>query len=596
MNLTLLTNRLKAPAKLLAWGTRTLALVVCFLYGQMPARLEGAPQKPNVLVIITDDQGYGDVGAHGNQMIQTPHLDRLHEQSVRLTQFHVDPTCSPTRSALMTGRYSTRTGVWHTILGRSILYRDETTLADLFRAGGYRTGMFGKWHLGDNYPYRPTDRGFDVAVHHGGGGVTQTPDAWGNDYFDDTYFRNNQKERFEGYCTDVFFKEAMDFIGTPSEKPFFCYLSTNAPHGPFLVAESYKKPYLEKAVSEPMASFYGMITNIDENLGRLRTFLEANGLSENTLLIFMTDNGTAAGLSRPKANETQSAKWKGFNDGMRGTKGSAYDGGHRVPSFWYWPQGELGNPRDMDSLTAHIDLLPTLADICHLDTTTTQPLDGISLLPWLQNRPNTFPDRTLFVHSQRIEYPRKWKTASVMTDRWRLIDGKELYDIREDPGQERDLSVSHPETVHRLRTAYDDWWASLKPRFDSHPFIVIGSPKANPTTITAHDWHGSSVPWNQRMIRNMPAANGYWMVECEHTGWYRFTLRHWPAEEPKEIVATEARLRIADVDQTIVVNEPTQQVRFTVYLKEGTTQLETWLTDSKNQETRGAFFIDVEAL
>ncbi|MHC4286035.1 MAG: arylsulfatase [Planctomycetota bacterium] len=275
-------------------------------------------KRPNVILVITDDQGYGDLGCHGNPVIQTPNLDRLYSQSIRLTDFHVDPTCSPTRSALMTGHYSTRTGVWHTIMGRSLLGKHEVTIADVFSGSEYRTGIFGKWHLGDNYPFRPQDRGFNEVLVHGGGGVGQGPDFWGNDYFDDTYQHNGKFKKFSGYCTDVWFDGAMKFIEANKERPFFCYLTTNAPHGPYNVAEKYKKMY-EDNKDVPNAAFYGMITNIDENMGRLMKKLKAEGLEKDTILIFMTDNGTSAGY-RGKQGQI-----KGYNAGMRGTKGSEYD-------------------------------------------------------------------------------------------------------------------------------------------------------------------------------------------------------------------------------------------------------------------------------
>src|SRR5262245_5713972 len=209
-----------------------------------------APRPPNVVVILTDDQGYGDLSCHGNTVLKTPNLDRLHGRSVRLTNFHVDPTCSPTRAALMTGRYSSRTGVWHTIMGRSILRRDEVTLAELFARAGYRTGIFGKWHLGDNFPYRPQDRGFHDCVVHGGGGVGQTPDFWGNRYFDDTYLENGRPRRFAGYCTDVFFDQALAFLDRHKARPFFLYLATNAPHAPYRVPERYRQVYRKLGVPE----------------------------------------------------------------------------------------------------------------------------------------------------------------------------------------------------------------------------------------------------------------------------------------------------------------------------------------------------------
>ena len=320
------------------FSTFALFIVFC-LVGLRCNPATDPVSAPNIIIIITDDQGYGDVGAHGNSVIQTPHLDELWSESVRMTNFHVDPTCSPTRSALMTGRYSTRTGVWHTIMGRSLMDTNEQTLAEVFQANGYKTGMVGKWHLGDNYPLRPQDQGFEDVVWHKGGGVGQGPDYWGNDYFDDTYWRGDVPEPFEGYCTDVWFSEAMRFVEENKEDPFFLYLSTNAPHGPFLVDEKYSQPYTDQGVPAPMDAFYGMITNIDENLGALRTKLDELGLSENTLLIYMADNGTAAGVARTDAE----GDWKGFNAGMRGIKGSEYEGGHRIPFLVHWPAKGLND-------------------------------------------------------------------------------------------------------------------------------------------------------------------------------------------------------------------------------------------------------------
>ena len=253
-------------------------------------------RRPNVVLINTDDQGYGDLGCHGNPVLKTPHLDRLYSQSVRLTNFHVDPTCSPTRAALMTGRYSTRTGVWHTVMGRHMPRTDNIMMPQVFADNGYRTAIFGKWHLGDSYPYRPHDRGFHFALTHGGGGIGQIPDFWGNDYFDDTYFHNDLPKKFDGYCTDIFFHEAMEFIDARQTQPFFVYLSTNAPHSPYRVLESYAKQYEEAVGGDAqLAKFYGMIANLDQNVGRLLRQLDQLNLTRDTLVIFMTDNGTSRG-------------------------------------------------------------------------------------------------------------------------------------------------------------------------------------------------------------------------------------------------------------------------------------------------------------
>jgi len=551
------------------------------------SRTAAGRRQPNVILVITDDQGYGDLGCHGNPIIQTPNLDRLHTQSTRLTNFHVDPTCSPTRSALMTGRYSSRTGVWHTIMGRSLLRSDEVTMADVFAASGYRTGIYGKWHLGDNYPFRPQDRGFHEVLVHGGGAIGNTPDFWDNDYFDDTYWHNGEPEQFKGYCTDVWFEEAIKFIEQNKDRPFFLYLTTNAPHGPYNVAEKYSKPYMDKGVPERQARFYGMITNIDENMGRLMKRLSASGLENNTILIFMTDNGTAAG----------------DRGGMRGGKGSEYDGGHRVPFFIRWPGGPEGG-RDIARITAHIDVLPTLLDLCGLEKPKKIGFDGMSLVPLLTGK-GPWPDRTLFVHSQRIEHPREWRKCAAVTERWRLINGRELYDVIADPGQKLNVADKHPVVTEKLRKAYKDWWADISDRFEEYCEIILGSDKETPSRLTTHDWHGENVPWDQSHIRRGLQANGFWAVEVARDGMYEFTLRRWPVEvdQPitsaipggKAISATKARLKIADVDVTQPVPEGVSAVTFRVRLKKGKTRLQTWFTDEKGA-SRGAYYVYVKRL
>ena len=574
-------------------------LIGVFALAALPAPAAQAKEtqrkRPNVVLVITDDQGYGDVGALGNTMIETPNLDALHRQSMRLTDFHVDPTCSPTRSALMSGRYSTRTGVWHTIMGRSLMSPRELTVAEVFKSADYRTGMFGKWHLGENHPLRPHDQGFDDVLCHGGGGVGQGPDWWGNDYFDDTYFRNGKPEKFTGYCTDVWFAEAMKFIERNRDRPFFCYLSTNAPHGPLNVDEKYSKPYEEKGVAPNMAKFYGMITNIDENMGKLMAQLDRLKIADDTILVFMTDNGTAAG--RPIKRQ-KPGQWAGFNAGMRGAKGSEYDGGHRVPLFIRWPAGGLAGGRDCDQLAAHVDVLPTLADLAGIEKPDGPPLDGRSLAPLLQGNTADWPERTLFVHSQRIPDPEKWRKCAVMTERWRLVNGKELFDIQADPGQKTNLAESRPETVGQLRDAYEAWWKSLSVVFDQRVHIGIGSEAENPVQLHPHDWHVTSQAlssWHQGHVQSGHLGNGFWAVEVMRPGKYEFELRRWPKHVGGPIEATAARLKIGEIDVDQPVAPDAAKTTFQLDLKPGKTHLQTWLT-LPNGKTRGAYFVYVKYL
>ncbi|MCA8995369.1 MAG: arylsulfatase [Planctomycetaceae bacterium] len=574
-------------------------LLVGVLGALFPESSEADPSRPNVVLVITDDQGYGDIAAHGNTMIRTPNLDRLHGQSIRLTDFHVDPTCSPTRSALMTGRYSTRTGVWHTIQGRSLMSPTELTLGEVFQANGYQTAMFGKWHLGDNAPLRPQDQGFETTIHHGGGGVGQTPDWWGNDYFDDIYVHEDGRaEQFHDYCTDVWFQQTIKYVdqARKSDRPFFCYLATNAPHGPYYVSREEKQPYLDAGVPEPMASFYGMITNIDRNLGFLMDRLEDWHLAENTILIFMTDNGTAAGVARRRPQ----AQWQGFNAGMRGQKGSEYDGGHRVPFFIRWPNGKLTGGRDVKTLSAHIDVLPTLVDLCGLTKPDGPPLDGMSLVPALSKPDVEFPSRTLFVHSQRIETPEKWRLSSVLTDRWRLVNGKELFDIRADPGQQSNVASANGEVVQRLRAAYDEWWQSLVPVFDEHVRIDLGNPAEPISHLTCHDWLVESndaplVPWNQQQVAQDLERNGVWAVNVVQPGTYELTLRMRPGGVISNLPQGTARMRIGDQQTSTPIQPGDFKAVLKAELPAGPAMLQTWL-EADSGESRGAYFVDVRLL
>lgn len=434
-----------------------------------------AGSRPNVVLIMTDDQGYGEIGRHGNPVIRTPQLDRLHDVSVRFTNFHVSPTCAPTRSALMTGRHEFKNGVTHTIFERERLTLKATTIAQVLHSAGYTTGIFGKWHLGDEDAYQPGPRGFDEVFIHGGGGIGQTypgscGDAPGNEYFNPTIRHNGRFERTQGYCSDVFFDQTMKWIDAQrgGPRPFFAYLAPNAPHDPFVSpGPQYDRLYAGKGLGRYTAPYYAMISNLDDNVGRLLARLDAWGLATNTLVIFMTDNGHSV----PDA----------YNAGMRGMKCGPYQGGTRVPAFWYWP-GRLA-AGDRPQLTAHIDVFPTLAQLAgaELKDEVARQVEGRSLLPLLASAEAAWPERFLFTHVGRWDRGQaaqsKYRQCAVQNSRFALVNNAELYDLQTDPGETKNVITEHPQVVAKLRAAYDDWWESVLPGLVNE--LVVG-PRLNP--------------------------------------------------------------------------------------------------------------------
>ncbi|MCO6048157.1 arylsulfatase [Aeoliella sp. ICT_H6.2] len=561
---------------------------------------------PNVILVMTDDQGYGDLGCHGNPILKTPNLDELYAESVRFTDFHVSPYCTPTRAALMTGHYAGYTGAFRTSSGRSMMHRDQKTIADLFADAGYATGMVGKWHLGDNAPHRPQDRGFQDVVWHRCGGIGQASDYWGNDYFDDTYERNGKFEKFEGYCTDVWFREGIRFIEENKEKPFFLYLAPNAPHGPYLVPEKWAEPYIGNR-DVPKANFYGMIANIDHNMGLLRDKLDELDLIENTILIFMTDNGTAAGFvldhHDPNFGPLDSLPVRGYNAGMRGRKSSVFDGGHRVPFFIHWPQGGLTGGRDVDTLAAHIDVLPTLADFCAISVPPSYAPHGVSLKPLLDGSEHSWQRDHLVLQflggaGGDALPPKPYDFSVVMTERWRLVNSGEqrLCDIEADPTQTKNVASQYPEVVAELRRLYEPYWEEVSPRL-SPVRIDLGNPTDNPTVLCSQDWRlaNGNPPWNFQAISKLPKVTGPWMVYVKKPGRYRITLRQFPKEADKPVVAVKAELQIAGQSLEQPVEPGSKGVVFETDLPAGPTKLVTWLYD-KNGIAGGAYFTEVEAL
>jgi arylsulfatase A-like enzyme len=568
-------------------------------------------QQPNVIIVITDDQGYGDIAAHGNTLVKTPAIDKFHKESVRLTDFHVGPTCAPSRSGLMTGRYANRVGVWHTIGGVSILRKEEVTLAEVFKNNGYETAMFGKWHLGDAYPSRPQDKGFNYTVTHGGGGVGQTPDYWNNDYFDDVYLENGKPKQYKGYCTDVWFDEAIKYIEEKKDKPFFTYISTNAPHLPYNVPEDYYNKYKDLDIPEFQKIFYGMITNVDDNFAKLQQKLKDLKIDDNTIVIFMTDNGTASGY------KTVGGKLHGFNAGMKGTKNSEYEGGHRVPFFISYPKMNIKGGKDIDELTAHIDVLPTLAALCNIDLPNLK-IDGMDISSVILGKQKSINREYVITDSQRVQAPIKWRKSAVMSNKMRLINGEELYDISKDPAQEKDIAKQNPELVLKMRNHYDEWWNSVSAKFNQFPVIILGSDNQNPIELTCHDSHvhDSKIPWNQDFIREAKKnpMGGNFTVEFEQTGKYQIEISRWPFEsglaindvvkgrpatlateeisEGRSMNFTEGGVQIGAWKQEKKVNKDANSIVFEGNFTQGKTNMSAWFTN-KDKEDWGAFYIRV---
>ena len=425
-----------------------------------------AGSRPNIVFIMSDDQGYGELSCHGNPILRTPHLDRLHAQSLRFTQYHVSPTCAPTRSALLTGRHEFRNGVTHTIFERERLRLDAVTLAEMLRSVGYTTGIFGKWHLGDEDAYLPERRGFDRVLIHGGGGIGQTfpgscGDAPENQYHDPVLWNGHRFEKTRGYCTDVFFDRAGDWIADcqAQAKPFFAMVTPNAPHDPFVIpSEAWAAPYRDRGLSTNAVAYYSMIAHLDAALGRLMARLDATGASRDTLVIFQTDNGHSVD--------------KIFNAGMRGMKGTPYEGGIRVPAFWRWP-GRLPAGTDCAALTAHVDVFPTLATLAGANLSRwLSQVEGRSLVPLLESPQAPWADRLLVTHFGRWEYGEsaaaRYRLCAIRDSRFKLVNHRELYDLEADPGEREDLSPRHPEIVARLRTAYDAWWDEVLPETEAN--------------------------------------------------------------------------------------------------------------------------------
>lgn len=461
--------------------------------------------KPNIILVMPDDAGYGDYACLGNPIIKTPQVDAFKEQSMLFTQFHVSPKCGPTRASLMSGAHEFRSGVTHTILERERMNLNVVTMADMLKTAGYTTGIFGKWHLGDEAAYRPENRGFDETYIHGAGGIGQTyagscGDAPGNSNINPALWHNGKWEKTQGYCTDLFFGQAETWITqcVAEKKPFFAFIAPNAPHGPHVLPKEYYQQYLgNPRLSDDLAKFYGMIENIDTNFGQLRQMLDQLGISDNTLLIYLgSDNGGHRSAT------------KIFNDGMKGEKMSPYQGGHRVPAFVRWPNGDVQEGVECDRLTAHVDLFKTFMAVSGAPETETlkEQLEGRDLMPLLQDTNAPWDDRIWISHvgswatGMAAEF--KHRECNIQNERFALVKHNELYDLKADPGQQHNVADQYPEVVAQLRKTYDAWWDSVQGDLINED--VIG-PEMNPLKVAYWEQFGGEP--SAAILRRMNPMN-----------------------------------------------------------------------------------------
>ena len=577
-----------------------------------------AISKPNVIVIMTDDQGYPELSVHGNPVLKTPNLDILHEQSIRLSDYHVSPMCTPTRGQLLTGIDAARNGAVNVSSGRALLRPEIPILANYFSDAGYSTGAFGKWHLGANYPFRPQDRGFKESVWYPSSSIPSVPAYWGNDYFDDVYIHNGKEQRYEGYCTDVFFTEAKRFMleSLNNNKPFLCYIATNTPHGPFIpkekdrkvIEEVLKQPkfdYLGVNIKKRLSLYLGMIGSIDLNIGQLMKFLDDKGLTDDTILLFQTDNGSVMGPQY-------------FNAGMRGKKTEIWEGGHRVPCFIRWPKGNLGKPRDIEGLTQSQDILPTLLDLCEIKYNNEPKLDGISLKPFIKGTKKIPEDRILVINYSRMpgfsNYPSPFAQtqmradqAAVLWKRWRLLEDRELYNLENDPMQKKNIIEAHTDVVMKMRCHLYSWWDRVKHLANKPQRIIIGTEHENPTKLSATEWLDVFIDQQRQVLRGVQKS-GYWLLEVAMAGEYEIELRRWPKEtggmingalpngEGEALPITQAMLYVSghnhlDIGQkkayqfeglTKRVTKEDSEATFTMNLKKGPCALHTWFKGGNN--------------
>ncbi len=503
--------------------TRLRQLVAAALFGLAfvpPASSRGgAPpgvRRPNILLIVTDDQGYGELRLHGNPDIETPNLDRLAAEGLRMTHFYASPVCTPTRAALMTGRYAQRTGAIDTYLGRDTLAANETTLAQVLGRAGYRTGLIGKWHLGRYMRYHPNERGFDHFF-----GFWQY--GFINRYFDsEELWENKQPITTAGYVTDVLTDQAIRFIQGEPARPFFLYLAYNAPHAPRLAPDAAVERCLRRGMPLADAQTYAMVERVDAGVGKLLARLDASGRRDNTLVLFMSDNG---GTTRRYAA------------GLRDLKGTVYEGGIRVPLFARWP-ARWPSGRVIETPAQHIDLFPTLCQAAEILPAGTLPLDGKSLLPlWSGTGPQDPPHPFLYHQWTRVR-PSAEQNWAIHDCRdpgalWKLANGA-LYNLTDDPGESRDQAAAQPARVALLRRTFLEWFRDVTAgqSYQRVP-IEVGREDENPVEIDLTWGEPTGGPlrpeyrhYNRDVLTNWtkPGEAVEWRVDVLKSGRYQVEM------------------------------------------------------------------------
>lgn len=557
--------------------------------------------RPNVIVIMTDDTG-NNIGYQSNPHVKTPHIDKMASEGVSLSNFHQMPMCTTSRAGLMPGQYAEYTGAWRTSLGRTMMRGDVYTIAEAFRDNGYATGHYGKWHIGDNWPMRPQDQGFDDVVGLRCGAVGQIADYWGNDYFDDTYYRNGKPEEFEGYCTDVFFNETMRFIREKKDEPFFIYLAPNITHLPLKVAEKYSQYHIDNGVNEKLAILYGMIDNLDENMGRLLACLKETGVDENTILLMTTDDGVQG------AAVSQTPDY--WNMGLRGDKGSQEEGGHRVFSYLRWPEGNIGTAGTQnETLISVQDVYPTMLDLCGLPAPKDVEFSGRSFKPYLTKPLDPRDDdRTIFFYYFNAKnLDQREKQTCVIWKNWRLIANEQLYDISRDRMQENDVAAQHPEVIKRMTADFDAYHARGLELIKEPVRFILGDARAPKVELTSQDVYSAPKAgpqaFGQSDATKLTQAYGPYKVTLARKGRYTFTLSRYPLytnlpfgvggrKMEKDFAIEKVRMSIAGQTVEKAVTPGDTHASFTLDLEAGDADLDTALIGDGKDGV--AYFVTIQ--